>query len=167
MTQIYEDITYIPSFQGNIISIIELEDIKSFINSESFDRLTLNLVSKMIKVRNYDKLNIIKLFESCELLNIDKISNGIYPTYKILFTSFLRKVEKLVIDIKLKNNTIKNYEDIKHIQNVISNIDKYYSYRDMISFYYKQHLEDEIRKKLFKDSLGDFIEYLSIIKGEK
>lgn len=167
MIEIYENIKYIPSFEGRVLNLTELEDIKSFIDSESFNRLTLNLVTKLHKLRSFDKINIIKLFESCELMCIDKSINGIYPTYKIVFTSFLMRVEKLVIDIKLKNNTIKNYEDIKHIQTVISNIDKYYSFRDMTNFYYKQHLEEEIRKKLFKASLGDFIKYLSIIKEVK
>ena len=167
MEEIYKNIKYIPTFEGNIINITELEDLKSFIHSENFNRLSLNLVSKILKLRNFDNLNIIKLFESCELVNIDKIQNGIYPIYKIVFNSFLLRVEKLTIDIKLRKNVIKSYEDIKHIQNVISNIDKYYSYRDMVSFYYKQHLEDELRKKLYKDSLEDFIEYLSIIKEEK
>ena len=167
MIQTYKNITYIPTFQGNVIELRELEDIKSFIESESFNILTLNLVSKMIKLRNYENLNIIKLYKSCGLLNVDKEINGIYPTYKIIFTSFLRRGEKLVIDIKLRKNTIKSYEDIKYIQNVISDIDRYYSFKGMINFNYKQHLEEELRKKLFKRSLEDFIEYLSIIKKEK
>lgn len=67
---IIEETNYI-TFNNRIIDPKNILNLKEFIQSEDFNILYNSVLNKLCKTTNFEKLNLIDLFESCQLKNLD------------------------------------------------------------------------------------------------
>lgn len=160
-----EKIDYICSYKEQLVDVNDLTSLKSFIHSKNFLEFTKDIIIKLSKTENIEKIDLFNLFEECGLLglreSVQDRQKSVVGIERSIFTMFLKQVEKQIIDLKLSKNEIKSYEDIIEIQIVIKNIDTYFSYRGLVNFSLEQHEKQKQDKEIFLKSLPSFKEYLN------
>ena len=154
---IIEETNYI-TFNNRIIDPKNILNLKEFIQSEDFNILYNSVLIKLCKTINFEKLNLIDLFESCQLKNLD---NKKVDT--LIFTSILKRIQRDIINLKLKENSINNYDDILNIQQIITNVDTYFSFRNMMTFNQEQYEEKVLERKRFIKSKKEFKKYINTL----
>lgn len=156
-------IYYVPTFDNEIIKFDTLNDIRIFISTDKFKIFVDRMIINLLKSKNLKSLILNDTISKCGLTGLENVDVG-YPIHKIILTQTLYEIEKRLITYYIETNDI-SYDKIHRIQTITQIIDKYYNFKDLVSFTVYQHNEDNFRYKLFKKSIKPYKEYLSVLKG--
>lgn len=151
--------------EGTPHQMTNFEDFSKFVETESYEKLYKEVITKLSRKRNFDfHVNDFFLSLGYDLSNI-KIPELMNPFGKILFLKIMGDFEREVGNILLSE--FKTYEEIMDFKDVFKMITDGYYDKGMLNFTHQQHRTSEIIKNNFEKNLEEFKRFLKIWKNKQ